>query len=90
MAKESAANIKTQAAAIATALNTALGDTVLTGIHEDWLRPEHPMRQIHNLVKLSAAGVFSANDDYIDAAYADKEYTVSFAERVDKITNPPT
>lgn len=70
MALNSAANIKTQAALIATALNTALGDTVLTGIAVAIQHPSHPLRGIANLVTLSNLGVFTANDDYIDAAHA--------------------
>ena len=71
MAKQTAATIKTQAAAIATALNTAFDDTASTGNMEAaWKDPRHPLRDIKNLVTLDNAGQFAANDDFIDAAYS--------------------
>ena len=89
MAKQTLVNVKTQAAAIATALNTALSDTVLTGIHPDWSRPEHPMRDFYKWVKMDDAGTFSAHDDYLDAAYADTQYTKGYNQKSDRVTNPP-
>ena len=90
MAKQTAANIKTQVALIATALNTSLSDTVLTGIHPDWADPAHPLRKIANLVKMDNAGTFTANDAYIDAAYLDNlSPGVAFSQKHDRVTNAP-
>jgi hypothetical protein len=90
MAKPTAANAKTQAAAIATALNAALHDTVLTGIHPDWKYPSHPMRKWSKFVKMDNQGTFTADDDYIDSAYADKEYTSALSKRSDRTTEAPS
>ena len=90
MAKPTAANAKTQAAAIATALNAALHDTVLTGIFPDWKHPQHPMRKWQNFVKMDDQGTFSADDAYIDAAFADNVYTKKYNERDDRTTNAPS
>lgn len=91
MAKPTAANAKTQAAAIAVALNAALSDTVLTGIHPDWKQPGHPMRKWQNFVKMDVQGTFTANDAYIDAAHADgmNSGTV-YSEKDDRVTNAPS
>ena len=90
MAKPTAANAKTQAAAIAAALNSALGDTVLTGIHPDWKDPNHPMRQWEKFVKMDVQGTFTANDAYIDAAFLDKKNTVPYSDKDDRVTNAPS
>jgi hypothetical protein len=72
MAKQTATVVKTQAAAIATALNTAFDDTGATGNMEAfWKDPRNPLRDIRNLVTLDNAGQFAANDDLIDDVYAD-------------------
>lgn len=89
MAKPLIATVKTQAAAIATALNAALGDDTLTGIAVGWQHPQHPMRKWQNLVKMDNAGTFTANDAYIDQAYNDKVYTTSYAQKDDRTTNDP-
>jgi hypothetical protein len=91
MAKQTAANIKTQAAAIATALNTSLSDTVLTGIHPDWKRPEHPIRDFSKWVKMDDQGTFTANDAYIDAAHADSMNPgQAYSEKDNRVTNAPS
>jgi predicted alpha/beta hydrolase len=91
MAKPTVANAKTQAAAIATALNSALSDTVLTGIFPDWKEPGHPMRKWQNFVKMDDQGTFTANDAYIDAAYADSMNPgVAFSEKDNRVTNAPS
>ena len=91
MAKPTAANAKTQAAAIAVALNAALSDTILTGIFPDWNQPSHPMRQWQRFVKMDVQGTFTANDAYIDAAFADNMSPgVSYSEKDDKVTNAPS
>ncbi len=91
MAKPTAANAKTQAAAIAVALNAALSDTILTGIHPDWSRPGHPMRKWQNFVKMDDQGTFTANDAYIDAAFADSMSPgVAYSEKDDRVTNAPS
>lgn len=91
MAKPTAANAKTQAAAIAVALNAALSDTILTGIFPDWKRPEHPMRDFTKWVKMDIQGTFTANDAYIDAAYADSMNPgQAYSEKSDRVTNAPS
>lgn len=71
MTKQSAATIKTQAAAIATALNAIFDDTAATGNMEAaWKDARNPLRDIKNLVTLDNDGQFAANDDFIDDAYA--------------------
>jgi hypothetical protein len=90
MAKPTAANAKTQAAAIAVALNAALHDTEATGIFPDWKHPGHPMRQWHKFVSMDVQGTFSADDDYIDAAYANKVHTKPLSTREDKTTDAPS
>ena len=90
MAKPTAANAKTQAAAIAVALNAALSDTILTGIHPDWKRPEHAMRDFAKWVKMDVQGTFTANDAYIDAAHADTKNGVAYSEKDDRVTNAPS
>ncbi len=89
MAKQSLVTIKAQAAAIATALNAALGDTLLTGIAVDFKDPRHPIRKWAKWVSMNDAGVFSADDSYLDEAYADRNYTKGINTRDDKITNDP-
>jgi len=70
MAIQSAATVKTQAAAIATALNTIFDDPLNTGnMHNYWKDARNPLRAIENLVVLDDAGQFTANDDFIDAVY---------------------
>jgi len=90
MAKQSLVNVKAEAANIATALNTALSDTVLTGIHPDWSDPRHPMRDILDWLVMDDQGTFSANDAYLDEAYIDRWPTNSIGSRVDKVTNAPS
>lgn len=71
MAKQTAVTIKAQAAAIATALNTIFDDTGAPGSMEaSWKDGRQPLRDILNLVTLSDAGQFAANDTFIDAAYS--------------------
>jgi len=89
MAKPLIAAVKTQAAAIAAALNAALGDDTLTGIAVGWGDPNHPMRKWDKFVKMDDAGTFTANDAYIDQAYNDKSYTTSYAEKDNRVTNDP-
>ena len=89
MAKPTEANAKTQAAAIAVAINAALSDTILTGIFPDWKRPEHPMRDIMSFVKMDDAGTFVADDAYITAAYNDTRYDKGYSEKEDRVTNAP-
>jgi hypothetical protein len=70
MAIQTAATIKTQAAAIATALNVIFDDTGATGNMEaTWKDARSPLRDIKNLVTLDNVGQFAANDDFVDAAY---------------------
>ncbi len=91
MAKPTAANAKIQAAAIATALNSALHDTLLTGIHPDWKDPNHPMRNWRKFVQMNDQGTFTANDAYIDAAFADASSPgVSYKQKDNRVTNPPS
>jgi predicted alpha/beta hydrolase len=90
MAKPTAANAKTQAATIATALNAALHDTLLTGIHPDWKHPGHPMRRWYKFVKMDNQGTFTANDAYIDAAFLDNRNPVAHSEKDDRTTNAPS
>lgn len=90
MAKPTAANAKTQAAAIAVALNSALHDTVLTGIFPDWATAGHPMRQWQRFVKMDVQGTFTANDAYIDAAYLNNKNGVAYSEKDDRNTNAPS
>lgn len=90
MAKQTATNIKTQAAAIAAALNTSLSDTILTGIHPDWKRPEHPIRDFSKWVKMDNQGTFTANDAYIDAAHADNKGGQAYSQKGDRVTNAPS
>ena len=90
MAKPTAANAKTQAAAIAVALNAALSDTILTGIFPDWADPNHPMRAWQKFVKMDVQGTFTANDAYIDAAYLDNHPGVPYSEKDQRWTNAPS
>lgn len=90
MAKPTLVNAKTQAAAIATALNAALGDDTLTGIFTGWKHPQHPMRKWQNFVKMDVQGNFVADDDYLDAAYADNSYTKPYSDKDDRTTNAPS
>jgi len=90
MAKQSLVNVQAQAALIATALNTALSDTVLTGIHPDWSYPGHPMRRLLDWVIMDNQGTFVANDDYLAAAFGDKNQTNAIGSRGDKVTDAPS
>lgn len=90
MAKPTAVTVKAQAALIATALNTALSDTILTGIHPDWKDPAHPIRDIMDWLIMDDQGTFTANDAYIDEAHADRFIVNGIGSRHDKITNPPS
>ena len=88
MALNTEINVKAQAALIATALNTALGDTVLTGLAVELSHPSHPLRNISKMVTLSNVGVFTANDDYIAAAFAGTRLNPS-ADAQESITPDP-
>ena len=90
MAKQSLVNVQAQAALIATALNTALSDTVLTGIHPDWAYPGHPLRKITDWVRMDDQGTFSATGSYLAAAHADTRETPPPSARMDKTTNAPS
>ena len=73
MARQSAATVKTQAAAIADALNTAFHDTAGgngTTMHAFWKDARNPLRDIRNFVTLDDDGQFAADDDFIDDVYA--------------------
>ena len=87
MAKPTEANAKTQAAAIAVAINAALSDTILTGNFPDWKDPNHPMRDILKWVKMDDQGTYTADDAYLAAAYNDTHYTKPLATRSDRVTN---
>ena len=89
MAKPTLVNAKTQAAAIAVALNAGLHDTVLTGIIPEWKRPDHPMRKTQNWVKMDKAGTYVADDDYLDAAYVGKVHVTGYVDKDDKVTEAP-
>ena len=90
MAKQSLVNVQAQAALVATALNTALSDTVLTGIHPDWKLPSHPMRRILDWLIMDDQGTFTANDGYLAEAHADKKQTNAIGSRLDKTTDAPS
>lgn len=90
MAKQSLVNVKAQFALVATALNTALSDTILTGIHPDWKDPAHPIRDIMDGLIMDDQGTFTANDAYLAEAHADRFLTNSINIRHDKITNAPS
>jgi len=71
MALVTAADFKTQAAAMAAALTTAWSDTVGTFVAAEIAHNHHPLRNIKKLFNFNpATGVVTSNDDYIDAAYA--------------------
>lgn len=71
MAKVDATTFKAQVATAAAALTTALQDDTLTELAKDFKNPATPLRIIENLFLMDAAtGVVTANDDYVDAAYA--------------------
>ena len=90
MAKQSLVNVQAQAALIATALNTALSDTVLTGIFPDWAYPAHPIRDITKWLIMDDQGTFTANDDYLEEAHADRKNIPSMGARMDKVTKAPS
>ena len=90
MAKPTEANAKTQAATIATAINAALSDTILTGVFGDWKDPSHPMRDFSKWVKMDKQGTYTADDAYITAAYADTSYTKPLSTRSDRFTEAPS
>ena len=70
MAIQLEATVKTQAAAIATALNVIFDNTASTGNMEaNWKDARNPLRTITNLVTLGNDGQFAANDDYITGVY---------------------
>ena len=71
MALESAVNFKAAIATAAADITTAWGDTVLTEIAKPIRHNHHPLRKLNKLFILNpATGVVTANDAYIDAAYA--------------------
>ena len=61
-------------AAVATAaadITTAWSDTILTEVAAPLKSSHHPLRQVQKLFIFNAStGVVTANDAYIDAAYA--------------------
>ena len=73
MAQVTAADFKTQVAAMAAALTIAWSDTVKTEVAASLKNPIHPLRQIMQFfIVNNATGVVTANDAYVDAAYAGK------------------
>ena len=73
MALESATNFKAAIALAAAQLTTAMTDTVLTETAVDIRNPKHPLRKLRSLFNFNPkTGVWTSNDDFIDAAYAGK------------------
>ena len=71
MALETAANFKIAIGTAAADITTAWSDTVLTEIAATIRNNHHPLRNLKKLFLFNATtGVVTANDDYIDAAYA--------------------
>jgi len=71
MAKVDATAFKAAIALAAAQLTTALQDDTLTELAVDFKNPATPLRYVENLFLMNAAtGVVTANDDYVDAAYA--------------------
>ena len=71
MARVNATAAKAAAATAAADLTTILQDDTLTELFNDYKENHHPMRGVENLFILDpATGVVTANDAYIDAAYA--------------------
>jgi hypothetical protein len=71
MSLESATNFKAAIALAAAELTTAWQDTVLTRTAEEIRDSKHALRQIEKLFLFNpATGVVTADDDYIDDAYA--------------------
>lgn len=71
MALETAANFKTAIGTAAADITTAWSDTVLTEIAAPIRNNHHPLRKLAKLFIFNpVTGVVTANDAYIDAAYA--------------------
>ena len=71
MARVDATAAKAAAATAAADLTTIMQDDTLTELFNDYKENHHPMRDIEGLFLLNpATGVYTANDDYIDSAYA--------------------
>ena len=89
MALQSKATFKTQAAAIATALNAALVDTVTAGKMAFEVRdPHHPLRDLEKWVKMDSDGQFTPNDAYFDSVIDNGfKLNQTLSERVDRYTN---
>ena len=90
MAKPTLANLVIQAAAIRDAVNSALSDTILTGTHPDWKDPAHPMRDFSKYIQMDDAGTYTVNTAYINNAYDDIKIPVGYADKSDRVTNPPS
>ena len=71
MARVDATAAKAAAALAAAQLTTLLQDDTLTELFNDYKQAHHPMRNLESMFLLApATGVVTANDAYIDAAYA--------------------
>ena len=90
MAKPTEANALAQAVIIRDAVNAALGDTILTGIHPDWKNPAHPMRDFSKYIKMDDQGTYTVDTAYINAAYLDGKKGVGYADKSDRWTNAPS
>ena len=73
MARIDATAAKAAAATAAADLTTIMQDDTLTELFNDYKENHHPMRGFEKFFTLNTdTGVYSANDAYIDAAYAGK------------------
>ncbi len=71
MAKVTATVFKSQIATAAPFVQDALRDDTLTEMAAEFKNPHHPLRKIAKLFLYNPAnGAVTANDAYIDAAYA--------------------
>jgi hypothetical protein len=90
MARVDATAAKAAAATAAADLTTILQDDTLTELFNDYKQNHHPMRGLENLFLLDpATGVVTANDAYIDAAYAG-DYPTSGIESGRQSQGAPT
>ena len=71
MALVDATTFKAQVAAMAAALTTAWSDTIKTEVAAEIKNPHHPLRRINKFFLLNGETmVVTADDAYVDAAYA--------------------
>ena len=88
MAIISAADFKTQTALMAAALTLAWLDDGETAVAVSISDPKHPLRKVDKFFNFNpATGVVTADDDYVDAAYAG--LTPNKGSQLDKVTGFP-